>query len=113
VKGPAESEKNLSGGVEKNSEENSKKYCELGGRNGHFRQGVITLCGHLTLQVTGGHYHLTLQVTGVIIPWGHLDVTGNGGHYPWGHLDVTGNGGLSIRLLERKPPHLRANASVS
>jgi hypothetical protein len=99
VKGPAESEKNLSGGVEKNSEENSKKYCELGGRNGHFRQGVITLCGHLTLQVTGGHYHLTLQVTGVIIPWGHLD--------------VTGNGGLSIRLLERKPPHLRANASVS
>ena len=22
-------------------------------RNGHFRQGVITLCGHLTLQVTG------------------------------------------------------------
>jgi hypothetical protein len=80
VKGPAESEKNLSGGVEKNSEENSKKYCELGGRNGHFRQRVITLCGHLTLQVTG-----------VIIPWGHLD-------------DVTGNGRLSIRLLRAKAP---------
>ena len=83
MKGPAESEKNLSGGVEKNSEDNSEKQFELSGRNGHFHQGVITLCGHLTLPVTG-----------VITPWGHLNVTGNGGNYPWGDLNVTGNGGI-------------------
>jgi hypothetical protein len=36
----------------------------------------------------------------------------SGGHYPLRSSNVTGNGGPSIRLLERKPPHLRANASV-